>query len=150
MLYKLVVGTEPEARRHRNKSIAPQRLDKSGIHSRQVADESKPALHFVMHHGVSRKTLRVRRRNSHGRLALGGNCRGHFLVQQSGEDHHRHISRLAVGHAQSADKFALDAHALQRGGEKPSAPVNHQDLVAILGQRGHLARQSAYRGVVFQ
>ncbi len=81
-----------------------------------------------------------------GRLAFGGDGGGEAFVEQAGEDHDGDVASFSVGNAEAGDKFALDTHALERGGEEPSAAVHNEDLVTFVCERGDLARERANDG----
>jgi hypothetical protein len=103
-----------------------------------------------VHHGFGSEARGIRRRNADGGLTFSGDSRGETLIQQSGKDHYRDISRFAIRDAQTARELAFDAHALQRGGEEPAATVHDKDFVASVRERYYLARQVAHHGFVFE
>jgi hypothetical protein len=72
------------------------------------------------------------------------------LFKQAAENHHGDVARFAIRHAQPVDEFALNAHALQRGGENFPAAMHHQDFVALVGKLRHLTRQRFHRRRVIQ
>ena len=55
----------------------------------------------------------------------GGNGGGEAFIQQAGKNHYRDVAGFAIRNPQSRDKFAFDAEAFERGGEKTAAAVNH-------------------------
>src|SRR4029077_15961541 len=61
-----------------------------------------------------------------------------------------HVAGFPVRHTQPGNKFALDAHALERRGEETPAARDDAQLVAFFRQRGDLANQGATEGVIFE
>jgi hypothetical protein len=103
-----------------------------------------------VHHGLGEEAAGIRGGDSDGGLAFSRNRGSHFFVEQTSENHDGGVTRFAVRDAEAADKPALDGHALERGGEKLAAAVDHKDFVALLRERRNLTREFAHRGVVFQ
>src|SRR5205823_14985656 len=145
-----VVQADSQARGYGQEPFTPKRLDKGQIQGGEIADVAEPPFHFVVHHGFSEKTTRVRGGNSDGGLAFRGNRSRKFFVQQAGEYHDRCIARFAIRHAQAANEFAFDSHALESGGEKFPAAVHHENFVAFSSQCCNLTSQVAHRGIIFQ
>jgi short subunit dehydrogenase-like uncharacterized protein len=130
--------------------LAPKGLEKRGVYPREIADKAEAAFDVVVNQGLGVKTVRIRRRNTEGRLAFGGNGRRQPLVEQAREHHDGHVASLAVRHAQAGNELALDAHALQRGGEQAPAAVDDQDFLTLFCQDGDLPSQGTDRGIVFE
>src|SRR5713226_3215076 len=147
---ELIVRANAETWRDREESFAPERFDERRVQPREIAHETETALHFVVHHRLGDETLRIRGGNAYGRLAFRRD-RGHkLLVQQTGENHYGHVACFAVGDAQTGDEFAFDSHALKRGGEQTAAAMHDKNFVTLLSESGHLSREGAHRGVVFE
>jgi len=70
-------------------------------------------------------------------LALGGGVVGD-------------IAGFAIGDTQTSDELALDAHALERGGEKATAAMHDKNLVPLLRECGDLPGEGAHDSVVFE
>ena len=115
------------------------------VHTGQVAHETQPADHFVVHHRLGQEAAGIGRAEADGRLPRGGNGASEALVQQAAENHHGNVACFAVGDAQSIDELAFNSHALKRGGENFSAAVHHQNFVALVGKLRHLTRQRFHR-----
>ena len=134
MLYSSLSAPRPRQGATGSKFFAPQRFKKFRIHSGEIADEAEATCHFIVHHGFGGEARGVRRGNSDGRLTLGGDGRGQTLVQKPAKTitATSRVSRSVT--RRSADKFALNSHALQRGGEEPAATVHDKDFVAFVAR----------------
>ena len=149
-IVELVVRADAKAGRNGDETLAPKGADEFGIQSGEIADETETACDLIVDHGFSNETLGVRGGDTDGGLAFGGDRCGEFFVEQAGEDHDGDISRFAVCDAQAGDEFAFDGHALEGGGKKTAAAVDDEYFVALLRERGNLARERSNGGVVFE
>src|SRR4029077_1271518 len=113
-------------------------------------DEAKRADHFIVLHRLGKEAARIRSAQADGGLPRGRDGAGHALIEQSAEDHYRHVPRLPVGDPQPVDEPAFDTHALKRGGEDLSATMHHQQLMPLLGKLRNLSAQRANRFWIVQ
>ena len=58
--------------------------------------------------------------------------------------------RFAVRDTQAGNELTFDGHALESGGKQAPATVHDENFVALLRERGDLARERAHRGFVFE
>src|SRR5271157_2260242 len=103
-----------------------------------------------MHEGRGGEASRVRRGNADSGLTFRGNRGGQAFIKQSSKNHYGDIAGFAIGDAQSGDKFAFDSKTLQSGGEKASAAMDHQEFVAVSGERGNVARELLHSHSIFE
>ena len=139
---ELIVRAQTEAGGHGQQTLAPQRFEKGDVDAGQVADKTQIAFFVVVEHWFGPETLRVGGGNADGRLPFRGNRSGEALVQQARENHHSDVAGFAIRDAQTGDKFAFHAQALEGGSEQAAAAVDHQDFMALFGQRRDLPSQS--------
>src|SRR5262249_51372811 len=131
-------------------TLAPERLDERHVDPGEIAHVTETAFDFVMHHGLGAESLRVRGRDTDGRLAFGGNSGSQLLVEQPRKDHNGGVAGLFIGDAQTSDELTVDAHPLERSRKQAAAAVDDENLVAFARQLGHLMCERTNYGIVFE
>src|SRR5262249_55333213 len=147
---ELIVRAKSEACRDGKQVLSPERLQKFHIQAGQIADEPQAAGDIIQDHRFGDKAFGIGRGNADGGLSFGGNRGSEALVEQSRKNHHRDVTRFAIGDAEPFDEIALDSHALQRRREYTATTMYDQNLLAFLREQSNLTRKRAHYSVILQ
>src|SRR5208283_566470 len=135
----------------RQKFLPPQRFKSRIVHTGEIADKPETPFDIVVYQWSSRKKLGIRGTDSNCGKALRRNGRRQTLVEESCKDHHCRIPSFAIGNSQAADKLALNTEPLESFCKGPASPVNHQNVVTLVGKSSNAFREVFdQRGVLKQ
>src|SRR5437660_12575484 len=93
---QFAVRADSQARGNRNNAFIPERIEKFGVCSCEIADVSETAGFVVVHQWFGAEALRIGRRNSYRRLTGCGDSRGELFIKQAGKYHDGDIAGFAV------------------------------------------------------
>ena len=148
MLYSSLSAPSP---RHAATGSSPSRHSDSrrrhSLRSNSRQTQARPLR--IPRHRLRKKALRIRRRNSHRRRASRRNRRRHPLIQQPRKQHHRHIARFAIGHAQPATNL-LSMPSRFSVAVKNLPPPCTTKISCPSCQLRDLARNRSHQRVIFQ